>query len=1068
MGMVKPRQTLGVQTYTVPKDMPPTLRLEQRLSLFGWMLSLFGAKELPDIALGLSRPELEEFDAEGVSGFYYILQTRIKEGSGLTPDRLRAYDENIGRHWQAITRRREPVTLKYFQYLALLFTEIYLDRYFSDRDALCATLNDFAAIFNARVGDADGVGDYIPEGLNKLAVWSATGSGKTLLMHVNLRQYRHYAKTNAQKPSRAILLTPYEDLTDQHLTELALSEIPAARFNKTTGGILTGQDVEALEFSKLGETMGEKVVAVDALGDDNLVLVDEGHRGAGGKEEEGWMAMRDRLCANGFSFEYSATFGQAMAAAKKPALSRLYARCLLFDYSYKHFYGDGYGKDYHILNLPEASDENQKLYLTGGLLSFYQQVRLMQERGADFSAFRFASPLWVFVGGSVSAVRTESGRKTSDVLEILRFLADFANNPTQATERLRRLVTATSPLLDAEGRDIFFHRFTYLLEARLTPDALYADILRRLFHALAPGKLHVENLKGQDGEIALRIGPSDPFGLINVGDSGELWKLCREQTYLETTDREFSRSYFSEVNNPRSPIQVLIGSKKFSSGWSSWRVGTMGLMNIGKSEGAEIIQLFGRGVRLQGYGFGLKRSGFVEDVKPPAHIGVLETLNVFGVRADYMKTFQEDLEREGLGDKKGVEQITIPVETTLPAVPLKTIRVKPGVDFERDGPSPSLTLPNALLRKNPLCIDWYLKVESRASVGVAPTNDLVTRHTGRLEARHLAFLDWDKLFFDLEEYKLLKGWHGLRLDRATLRALLETPDWYTLNIPPEELEWTGPAKVRMWHEIALALLKKYLDKFYKYSRSAYELPQLELHTLAPGDDNLVTEYRTSVDKSHPALLAQLQTLKEDIAAGRFSPQKIGSLDAFRFDQHVYFPLIACESKDIKISPTPLNEGERDFVKHLKVYCEQHSDFFTDKSLYLLRNQSRGRGIGFFDAENFYPDFLLWLLIGDQQLITFVDPKGIRNLSTASDPKIQFFQTVKDLEQRIGDPQVRLNSFIVSNTELGKIPWAVGDGTKEFLHQNHVLFQVEDKDTYIQTLLQTIIAEGERDMSAHAH
>ena len=1049
------------------KEALPTLRLEQRLTLFGWMLSLFGAKELPDIAIGLTRPELEEFNAEGVSGFYYILRTRLKEGSGLTPDRLLAYDENIGRHWQAITRRREATTLKYFQYLALLFTEIYLDRYFSDRDGFCASLNTYAVPFNAKVGEADGVGVYTPEGLNKMAVWSATGSGKTLLMHVNLRQYQHYARANARKPVRTILLTPNEDLTDQHLTELHLSEIPAMRFTKATGGILAGQDVEALEFSKLGETMGEKMVAVDAFGDDNLVLIDEGHRGAGGKEEEGWMAMRDRLSANGFSFEYSATFGQAIAAAKKPALSRLYAKCLLFDYSYKYFYGDGYGKDYHILNLPEASDENQQLYLTGGLLTFYQQVRLMQERGSEFTAFRFAAPLWVFVGGSVSAVRTENGRKTSDVLEILRFLAGFVGDPDQAIQRLTRLFTATTPLLDADGRDIFHHRFTSLLQARMTPEVIYADILRRLFHAPAPGRLHVEDLKGQDGEIALRIGLSDPFGLINVGDSGELWKLCREQTYLETSEREFSRSYFSDVNNPRSPIQVLIGSKKFSSGWSSWRVGTMGLMNIGKSEGAEIIQLFGRGVRLQGYGYSLKRSDFVPDVVPPAHIDVLETLNVFGVRADYMKTFQEDLERE-MGENKGFEEITIPVEVALPTLPLKTIRVKPGVDFERDGPSPSLTLPDAAMKKTPLSINWYLKVESRTSVGVAPSNDLVSRHTGRLEAGHLAFLDWDKLFFELEEYKLLKGWHGLRVDRSTLRTLLETPDWYILNIPPEELEWTGPAKVRMWQNIALALLKKYLEKFYKYSRSAYELPQMELHPLAVGDPNLLTEYRTQIGKPHTALITQLQTLKAEIIAGTFSTHKIGSLEALHFNNHIYNPLFACDGKDIKIIPAPLNEGEKDFVQHLKVYCNSHPEFFSDKSLYLLRNQSRGKGIGFFDAQNFYPDFLLWLIIEDRQLITFVDPKGIRNLNSATDPKIQFYQTVKELEIRLGDPKVCLNSFIVSNTELNKIPWAVGEVTKQSLNQNHVLFQVEDKDTYVVSLLQTIIADAERTLATNVH
>ena len=90
-----------------------------------------------------------------------------------------------------------------------------------------------------------------------------------------------------------------------------------------------------------------------------------------------------------------------------------------------------------------------------------------------------------------------------------------------------------------------------------------------------------------------------------MGDGPELWKLCRQETTLVTTEQAVSESLFRGINTAESEINVLIGSKKFSAGWSSWRVSTMGLMRVGQSEGAEIIQLFGRGVRLQGYGFGL-------------------------------------------------------------------------------------------------------------------------------------------------------------------------------------------------------------------------------------------------------------------------------------------------------------------------------------------------------------------------------------------------------------------------------------------------------------------------------
>ena len=50
--------------------------------------------------------------------------------------------------------------------------------------------------------------------------------GKTLLLHVNIRQYLHYfqAGRSDHYPSKIILLTPNEGLSHQHLEELHLEE----------------------------------------------------------------------------------------------------------------------------------------------------------------------------------------------------------------------------------------------------------------------------------------------------------------------------------------------------------------------------------------------------------------------------------------------------------------------------------------------------------------------------------------------------------------------------------------------------------------------------------------------------------------------------------------------------------------------------------------------------------------------------------------------------------------------------------------------------------------------------
>ena len=98
--------------------------------------------------------------------------------------------------------------------------------------------------------------------------------------------------------------------------------------------------VEIIDLNKLAEKKGIKRVAVADFGDDNLVLVDEGHLGASGKA---WRQRRRELSSGGFTFEYSGTFNQVVGG-KEQELLHTYGKCLLFDYAYPRFDADGYGQ----------------------------------------------------------------------------------------------------------------------------------------------------------------------------------------------------------------------------------------------------------------------------------------------------------------------------------------------------------------------------------------------------------------------------------------------------------------------------------------------------------------------------------------------------------------------------------------------------------------------------------------------------------------------------------------------------------------------------------------------------
>ena len=1066
----------------------PQLPFARKLVLHQWLLSLFGVERFDQLAEHLRDEALEGFDENNIHRFHHALCLHLPADTRpeLPDELLLEFDQAIVRVTQRLNERRitrgEPaIAWKYFQYLALLFTEIYLDRYFRDPDALRAALNGHIAAFNEPLEEADCIAPLETGGdarsqLNKLAFWMATGSGKTLLMHAHVLQYRRFLETHgrARELNRVILLTPNEGLSQQHLREFEKAGIQAEIFSKEGRGLFAGQAVEILEVTKLREEMGEKTVAVDAFEGNNLVLIDEGHRGVSAGTEGVWMKHRNALCERGFSFEYSATFGQAVKG--RPVLSALYTRSVLCDYSYRWFHGDGFGKDYQILNLEDDSnDEWMATYLTACLLNFYQQQRLYHEQEAALRPFNLERPLWIFVGGSVTA--TLAKRDASDIVEILRFLAGYVGNRAAGIERIRKVLH--EGLVTASGRNLFAGRFTYLNTTGLTPEQVFDETLATLFNAPGGGALHVENLKGATGEVALRIGDNEPFGVINVGDDAKLVKLC-EQQGLNVAEREFAGSLFHELERPDSTVHVLIGSKKFTEGWSSWRVATMGLMNVGRGEGAQIIQLFGRGVRLKGLRMSLKRSqraSLPEGLERPQHIGALETLSIFGIRADYMAQFRDFLEEEGLPANEGRIEFVLPFIKNLGKRPLKTIRLKKeiggvstefGDAFRRLGPIPTAQPPDPeddpssdWLQKNQVVLNWYPKIQALKSLGVAGGDAEDVPQQAHFSPRHGAFLDVDGLYFELERFKAERGWYNLNLTREGIHALLTDTTWYRLLIPEAELEFDSFDKVRRWQEIALALLRKYTERYYTFRKREWELPHLEYRDLTEDDPNffVVREegpeygYRILIEESQQEIVEKLTELRGAIEAGDLKPWEFRGIKAVWFSRHLYQPLLFVEGGAVEISPAPLNKGERRFVEDLKAFHDGSPDFFADKELYLLRNLSKGRGVGFFEAGNFHPDFILWLLAGDRQQVMFVDPKGIRQVPV-DDPKVRFHETVKEIEERLGEPNIALESFLISNTpshEMKKL-WRID---KSAMLERHILFQKEDKGSYVRTMLQGV-------------
>jgi hypothetical protein len=298
---------------------------------------------------------------------------------------------------------------------------------------------------------------------------------------------------------------------------------------------------------------------------------------------------------------------------------------------------------------------------------------------------------------------------------------------------------------------------------------------------------------------------------------------------------------------------------------------------------------------------------------------------------------------------------------------------------------------------------------------------------------------------------------------------MKNDEWYDISIPEVDLEISSFHRVFMWEEMVITLLKLYTEKLYLSIKNKFLARHIEVAILEEDHQNFIEEYIVQVEENETDIIRNILAFKEQINDyGNLELDfeiKNKSFIGFDNESHLYYPLIYMHDKifkeTVKVYPLQLNEGERDFVQDLKQYYKSNKEYFTDKKVYLLRNQSR-TGIGFLtETKNFYPDFMLWQVIEDKQYISFIDPKGIYMLKDVwNHPKILLHETIKtDFQAKLDDMKTFLNSFIISNTSFKEMQYRRSHNeTIDMYHDANVYFQDEDKNTYIEKVLKKSLVE----------
>ena len=619
------------------------------------------------------------------------------------------------------------------------------------------------------------------------------------------------------------------------------------------------------------------------------------------------------------------------------------------------------------------------------------------------------------------------------------------------------------------------------------------DFLRALGLAMAVPA--AARAAGPGGVAPVATSAANPFGLPGVGrrpniilvlcDGGKFVGALREKIAENpeafpadvVPEDAFTPAQFERINRADSPISFLIGSKKFTEGWSSWRVSTMGLLNVGVNEGTQIIQLFGRGVRLRGENFSLKRSTEAERRRENADfLRQVETLRIFGVRSAYMEKFKEYLSEEGVAPEKDMLQMRFEPMRNLPdGVKLKTLCVADGYRLtqkngfraresavlceisEEDGRT--LKLPVAEYND-------FSFVQSFSSDGRGAESGTRTIPEAKLDLRAFPFFDWDGIYRELMTYKARCGYWNLRLEKEKIVNFCSTrADWYRLCTRADDVKFDSFEKLPKLEELFKKLLFNYVDKFYKAFQARYESGHMTTRELSGNEipEECAFEIENSeTGRQWAERLKQLKALVENRSVpAEFNRWSSDDFVAIAFPRHLYSPLLyARDGKALPFRMKPLSfdaPSEFRFVRDLQAFYENpaNAGCFRGVDMYLMRNAAKAsKGIGFAQAGNFYPDFLLWLVDKEsgKQFLTFVDPKGIRNLKR-DDAKLNFYKEIKTLQRTVrketGTAELTLNCVILSATKFEDVLF---DGTQEELEAANILFLDDGGASYLPKLL----------------
>lgn len=944
------------------------------------------SKSLLEKDIDFSNPEIQKKIEDLKQNTLGLDENYLKKIIGY----LKTYNSFLVSIW------KNEVSLRYYQILALYFSEMYFD-----------------------IKDEKEMDSFSK---NSLSYWMATWSWKTIVMHLNILQYLDKIKN--YNTFQILFTTPWVNLIDQHKEELEpfINYLNSKYNNKidliidTTSSLLNKwSDYYSLSWNNRIK---------------RLILIDEAHIWTSSNDEWVFYKFRNELNKeNSFLFEYSATFHNLSSWLEKE-----YENQIVYDYNYNLFYKDWYWKDFSFKqvwnDILAWDDENELKQNLDKCLSVISEKIDIWSKMSDYNSNTQISLFWDF--------------KMFPDKPLITFMWNTVNNKDKKNDDpeisdISNIVKYLANLTDSEKKT-FENVFNYKISWKLT---------------ITRNKWVIDELLlsyWDDWKYfgIINVWNGDKF--FNDLDFPNI-----EKKKIEIID---SKYLFKNIDKKESPINLLVWSRKFAEWWNSFRVSVIALINLWSNAWNKIIQIFGRWVRLKWLKNDWKRKNkehwkdyFELSNTDDDKLKKIETLNVLSVKKSYLETFTKKVNEE----IKYTHSFKIKVNPNL--IKLNSWDDIEFEEYKNHLPIFKLSkkeinykniildwndiyysyLDEKIIIENEKISNFHFSLDFRidkSNPWLCIKNDLKTKI--ELFKTYINTYKINQVIKDsLWEYKInlyLNAWDDLiDFDYNSIFNFIDEIK-YDSNLS-NDLSKIENTIIVILNEF-LKKLKNKVNHRINSKNIVYDRV-LSQKTEANLTWDFIEEYIITKEfeneKEKLKYIENIEAEKQNI---------INILDK-NFDKHIYFPLLKEDDNHsnlgINISPDKLNSWEKLFIEQMKSYINDSFKNNKELDLYLLRNVESLRSIWIYlenDEHPFFPDFILWIIDNKNNItyINFIDPKWQdwifdRNSGSFND-KAKIWNklvdnTLKNIEENLSkklNKKIILNSFIIlkSWSDLWKI------------------------------------------------